>query len=152
MTLNADRRSHRLHWGGVLAGLVGLVSTLTIIALGTGVAAGIWTALAALVGAYVAGLTTVRASAPVTRNDDGIAIMTHDDASLTGLVTGGLLVLLTSLFALNSAARLLGTASNLLGNVAGVATNAAGTAANAAGSVVNQQGGLRWAAWTGRTW
>ena len=98
MTLNTDRLSHRLSWPGVLAGLVmGLVSTLTIIALGTvitaltgltltgtGIQAGIWTAIAALVGAYVAGLTAVRASAPSTRNTDGIAAMTHDDATLTG--------------------------------------------------------------------
>lgn len=153
MTLNADRRSHRLHWGGILAGLVlGLVSTLTIIALGTvitaltgitltgtGIQAGIWTAIAALVGAYVAGLVAVRASAPSTRNTDGIAAMTHDDATLTGLVTGGLLVVLTTLFALNSASRLIGAAGNALGNVTGAAANAAG----AAGDQVAQSGGLQ---------
>ncbi|GAA5533997.1 hypothetical protein [Deinococcus aluminii] len=152
MTLNADRRSHRLHWGGILAGLVmGLVSTLTIVALGTvitaltgltltgtGIAAGLWTALAALIGAYVAGLTAVRASAPTTRNTDGIAAMTHDDATVTGLVTGGLLVLLSTLFAFNTASRLIGTATTIVGNVAGAATSAAGTA----GSAVAQNGGL----------
>ncbi|MCD0159637.1 hypothetical protein IHN57_20510, partial [Deinococcus sp. 6GRE01] len=94
MTLNADRLSHRLSWRGVFAGMVmGLVTTFTIIALGTvitaltgltlsgvGIAAAIWSGIAALVGAYVAGLTAVRAAAPATRNDDGIAAMTHDDA------------------------------------------------------------------------
>ena len=35
----------------------------------------------------------MRASAPSTRNDDGIAAMTHSDASLTGLITGGRLSL-----------------------------------------------------------
>ncbi|UQN05362.1 hypothetical protein [Deinococcus sp. QL22] len=151
MTLNADALSHRLSWRGVFAGLVmGLVSTLTIVALGTvitaltgltlsgvGIAAAIWTAIAALVGAYVAGLTAVRASAPTTRNSDGIAAMTHDDATLTGLVTAGLLILLSTLFALNSASRLIGTASNVVGNVA----NAAGNAAGAAGTEVAQNGG-----------
>ncbi|MEF2279470.1 hypothetical protein V3W47_14295 [Deinococcus sp. YIM 134068] len=153
MTLNTDRLSRRLSWRGVLAGLVmGLVSTLTILALGlvitaltgitltgTGIQAGIWTAVAALVGAYAAGLTAVRASAPATHNTDGIAAMTHDDATLTGLVTGGLLVLLTTLLALNSVSRLLGSAGNLVGNVAGAAANAGA----AAGSEAAQSGGLQ---------
>lgn len=156
MTLNADALSHRLSWRGVFAGLVmGLVSTLTIVALGTvitaltgltlsgvGIAAAIWTAIAALVGAYVAGLTAVRASAPATRNSDGIAAMTHDDATLTGLVTAGLLILMSTLFAFNSASRLLGTASNVVGSVASAAGNVAGSAANAAGDQAAQSGGL----------
>ncbi|MDV6376314.1 hypothetical protein [Deinococcus arenicola] len=153
MTLNADALSHRLSWRGIIAGLVvGLVSTLTIIALGTvitaltgltlsgvGFAAAIWTGIAALVGAYLAGLTAVRASAPATRNEDGLAAMTHDDATLTGLVTGGLLILLTTLFALNSASRLVGTATNVLGTVAGTAATAAG----AAGAGAAQSGPLQ---------
>jgi len=153
MTLNTDMLSRRLSWRGVLAGLVmGLVSTLTIIALGlvitaltgitltgTGIQAAIWTAIAALVGAYAAGLTAVRASAPSTRNDDGIAAMTHDDATLTGLVTGGLLVLLSTFFLFNTARSLLGTATNVVSNVAGAATNAAG----AAGEGAAQTGGLQ---------
>lgn len=148
MTLNTDPLSHRISWRGILAGVVmGLVTTLTIIALGlvitaltgitltgTGIQAGIWTAIAALVGAWAAGRTAVRASAPSTRNDDGIAAMTHSDATLTGLVTGGLLVLLSTLFAFNTASRLIGTATNIVGNVAGAAANAAGAAADAAGN------------------
>ncbi|BDP41548.1 hypothetical protein DAETH_15170 [Deinococcus aetherius] len=147
MTLNTDRNSHRLSWRGVFAGLVlGLVTTLTILALGlvitaltgitltgTGIQAAIWTALAALIGAWAAGRTAVRASAPATRNNDGIAAMTHDDASLTGLVTGGLLVLLTTLLTYNALSSLLGSATNLLGNVAGTVTNAAGNAAQSGG-------------------
>lgn len=153
MTLNTDPLSHRLSWRGILAGVVlGLVTTLSIIALGlvitaltgitltgTGIQAGIWTALAALVGAYMAGRVAVRASAPATRNNDGIAAMTHDDASLTGLVTGGLLVLLSTLFALNTASRLIGAATNLVGNVASTAANAAG----AAGGEAAQSGGVQ---------
>lgn len=148
MTLNTDTLSHPIRWRGILAGVVmGLVTTLTIIALGlvitaltgitltgTGIQAGIWTALAALVGAWAAGRTAVRASAPSTRNDDGIAAMTHSDATLTGLVTGGLLVLLSTLFAFNTASRLIGAATNIVGNVAGAAANAAGAAADAAGN------------------
>ncbi|WP_019585572.1 hypothetical protein [Deinococcus apachensis] len=157
MPLNTDPLSHRISWRGILAGVVmGLVTTLTIIALGlvitaltgltltgTGIQAGIWTAIAALVGAWAAGRTAVRASAPSTRNDDGIAAMTHSDATLTGLVTGGLLVLLSTLFAFNTASRLIGTASNIVGNVAGAAANAAGTAADAAGNAANQNGGIQ---------
>lgn len=146
MTLNRDINSHRLGWRGVLAGIVvGLVSTLTIIALGlvitaltgltlsgVGIAAAIWTGIAALVGAYLAGLTAVRANAPATRADDGIAAMTSDDATLTGLVTGSLLVLLTTLFAFNSASRIIGTAGNLLGSAGTLVGAATGAAANAA--------------------
>lgn len=143
MTLNTDALSRRLSWRGVLAGLVlGLVTTLTIMALGivitaltgitltgTGIQAVIWAAIAALVGAWAAGRTAVRASAPSTRNDDGIAAMTQEDASLTGLITGSLLVLLTTWLAFTAASGLLGTATNILGNVAGTVTNAAGSAA-----------------------
>ncbi|MFK7600819.1 hypothetical protein ACI3L1_01270 [Deinococcus sp. SM5_A1] len=146
MTLNRDINSHRLGWRGVLAGLVvGLVSTLTIIALGlvitaltgltlsgVGIAAAIWTGIAALVGAYLAGLVAVRSDAPSTHAGDGIAAMTHDDATLTGLVTGSLLVLLTTLFAFNSASSIVGTAGNLLGSAGSLVSNATGAAANAA--------------------
>ncbi|EYB69816.1 hypothetical protein DEIPH_ctg001orf0027 [Deinococcus phoenicis] len=153
MTLNTDMLSRRLSWRGVLAGLVmGLVSTLTVVALGlvitaltgitltgTGIQAVIWAAIAALVGAYLAGLTAVRASAPATLNTDGIAAMTHDDATLTGLVTGGLLVLLTTMFLYNTASTLVGTATNAVGTVASTAA-AAGTAAGVGAA---QNGGVQ---------
>ncbi|CAM4015079.1 hypothetical protein [Deinococcus frigens] len=138
MTLNRDFNSHRLSWRGIIAGLVvGLVSTLTIIALGViitaltglslsgvGIAAAIWTGIAALVGAYLAGLTAVRSSAPATQSQDGIAAMTGDDATLTGLVMGSVLVLLTTLFAFNSASRIVGTATSALGGLVGTAATA----------------------------
>ncbi|MDR6218052.1 hypothetical protein [Deinococcus soli (ex Cha et al. 2016)] len=153
MTLNADRLSHRLSWRGVFAGMVmGLVTTFTLIALGTvitaltgltlsgvGIAAAIWSGIAALVGAYVAGLTAVRAAAPATRNDDGIAAMTHDDANLTGLVTAGMIILLSTLFAFNSASRLLGNATTAASNVLG----AGATATAAAGTATAQNGGVQ---------
>lgn len=143
MTLNTDTLSRPLRWGGVFAGVVmGLVTTFTILALGlvitaltgitltgTGIQAIIWAALAALVGAYAAGLTAVRASAPATRNEDGIAAMTHSDATMTGLVTGGLLVLLSTLAAYNTASNLLGRATNLVGNLTGTVANATTNAA-----------------------
>ncbi|WP_367114294.1 hypothetical protein [Deinococcus sp.] len=129
---------------------MGLVTTFTLLALGTvitaltgltlsgvGIAAAIWSGIAALVGAYVAGLTAVRAAAPTTRNDDGIAAMTHDDATLTGLVTAGMLVLLSTLFALNSVSRLLGTATATAGNLLGAGVTAAAGTANA------QSGGIQ---------
>lgn len=153
-TLNADRLSQRLSWRGVIAGLVmGLVSTLTIIALGAvitaltgvtltgvGIAAAIWAAIAALVGAYAAGLTAVRASVPATKNDDGIAAMTHGDATMTGLVTGGLIVLLTTLLAFNGASRLLGTASNVVSGVVGTAATGAAAAGTGAAQTPGIQG------------
>lgn len=153
MTLNADSLSQQLSWRGVLAGLVmGLVSTLTIIALGTvitaltglslsgvGIAAAIWAGIAALIGAYLAGLTAVRASVPATRSNDGIATMTYGDATLTGLLTGALLVLLTMLFAFNSASQLLSHATNVVGAVTG--TTAA--AATSTGASAAQSSGLQ---------
>ncbi|MGX9687066.1 hypothetical protein ACTQ9L_07965 [Deinococcus wulumuqiensis] len=159
MTLNTDRLSRRLSWSGILAGLVmGVVTTLSIIALGTvitaltglsltgvGIAAAIWTAIAALVGAYAAGLTAVRASAPATHNSDGLAAMTHEDATLTGLVTAGLLILASTLFAVNSASRLLGTATSVAGNVLGATATAgaaAGTAAAQDPGTQNVLGGI----------
>lgn len=151
MTFRADPTSRRLSWRGILAGwVVGLVTTLSLVALGAaitswtgvtltgvGIAAALWTALAMLVGAWVAGLTAVRASVPAATHragleDDGIAAMNHDDATLTGLVTGGLIVLLSTLLALNSASMLLNTASNLVGSVVGGAANVATTATNSA--------------------
>jgi hypothetical protein len=153
MTLNTDMLSHRLSWRGVLAGVVmGLISTLTVVALGlvitaltgitltgSGIQAAIWTAIAALVGAYAGGLTAVRASAPSTRNTDGIAAMTHDDATLTGLVTGGLLVLLSTLFLYNTVSSLVGTATSALGSAASAVTSAG----SAAGTGAAQSGGLQ---------
>jgi len=148
MTLNTDQLSRRLSWSGILAGLVmGVVTTLTIIALGTvitaltgltlsgvGIAAVIWSAIAALVGAYAAGLTAVRASAPATRNSDGIAAMTHDDATLTGLVTAGLLILASTLFATNAASAVLGTTATA-GAAAGAAVAQDPQAQNVIGNI-----------------
>ncbi|MDL2345260.1 hypothetical protein QOL99_14045 [Deinococcus sp. MIMF12] len=157
MTLNTDRLSRRLSWRGVLAGVVlGLVTTLTVLALGlvitaltgitltgTGIQAAIWTAIAALAGAWAAGRTAVRASAPSTRNDDGIAAMTPEDASLTGLITGGLLVLLLTYTLFGAARSLLGLATNAVSSVVGAATStAANTDAQAPAGLQNFVDGI----------
>ncbi|MDV6374902.1 hypothetical protein [Deinococcus arenicola] len=152
MTLNRDTNSHRLSWRGVLAGLVvGLVSTLSIIALGVvitaltglslsgvGIAAAIWTGIAALVGAYLAGLTAVRSNAPASH--DGLAAMTTSDATLVGLVTGSVLVLLTTLFAFNSASRIVGTATSAIGGITGAAATATAAAGVGGAQVPGIQG------------
>ncbi|UFA50913.1 hypothetical protein [Deinococcus radiophilus] len=145
MTLYTDPRSQRLRWSGILAGLVmGAVTTMSLLALGTvvtsltglsltgtGIQALIWVALSALAGAYAGGLTAVRASAPATYDHD--AAMTHDDAGLTGLVTGGLLVLAFTWMLTSGIGSLLGLAGNITGAAASGAV-AAGTAAGGAAS------------------
>jgi hypothetical protein len=140
---NRDVFSHRLNWAGILAGLVvGLVVQLTLIALGTaitaltgitltgvGIAALIWLAISVLVAAYAAGLVAVRASAPASvEGTSGIAAMTKDDATLAGLVTGSLLVLLGSLLGLSALRGATGTATSALGSLVGGTTAVAGAA------------------------
>ena len=147
---NRDFFSHRLNWAGVLAGLVvGLVVQLTLIALGTaitaltgltlsgvGIAAVIWLALSVLVAAYAAGLVAVRASAPASVDGaPGIAAMTKDDATLAGLVTGSLLVLLGSLLGFNALRGATGTATSALGSLVGGTTAIAGAASAGAAQV-----------------
>lgn len=144
----ADLYSRRLSWRGILAGLVvGLVVQLTLLFLGivitgltgitltgVGIQAAIWLALSVLAGAYFAGLTAVRASAPATvNNEHGIAAMTQKDAGLTGLVTGSLLVLASTVFTYNTATSVIGTAGNVLGGAASAA-GVVGGAAGAAGA------------------
>lgn len=144
---NRDFLSHRLSWRGVFAGLaVGLVVQLTLIALGTaitaltgitlsgvGIAAIIWLAISVLVAAYAAGLVAVRASAPATVDGTpGIAAMTKDDATLTGLVTGSLLVLLGSLLGYNALSSATGAATNALGSLASAVPGLASSASSAA--------------------
>ncbi len=140
---NRDFLSHRLSWRGVVAGLVvGLVVQLTLIAVGTvitaltgitlsgvGIAAAVWLAISVLVAAYSAGLVAVRASAPATLDGaPGIAAMTKDDATLTGLVTGSLLVLLGTLLGYNALSSATGTATNVLGGVLSGTSTLAGAA------------------------
>lgn len=141
----------RPSWRGVLAGLVmGLIVVMAMIALalvlssflpfdlkGTSIAAGIYTAITALVSAFVAGYFAIKFSAPEALFGDGTDI-DPKDASLTGLLTGALIVLLTTFFAMSSATSILSTAGSAVGGtVSTVAKTAATTAtvgATAAGA------------------
>ncbi|WP_350562159.1 hypothetical protein [Psychrobacter sp. CAL346-MNA-CIBAN-0220] len=147
----------RPSWRGVLAGLVmGLIVVMAMIALalvlssfipfdlkGTSIAAGIYAAITALVSAYVAGYFAIKFSAPEALFGDGTDI-DPKDASLTGMLTAALIVLLTTFFTLSSATGILATAGNAVGStVSTVAKTAATTAtvgATAAGAASQSNG------------
>ena len=133
----------RPSWRGVIAGLVmGMIVVMAMIALalvlssflpfdlkGTSIAGGIYAAITALVSAFVAGYFAIKFSAPEALFGDGTDI-DPKDATLTGLLTAALIVLLTTFFTLSSATGILATAGNAAGSaVSTVAkTAAAGTA------------------------
>ena len=141
----------RPSWRGVVAGLVmGLIVVMAMIALalvlssllpfdlkGSSIAAGIYAAITALVSAYVAGHFAIKYSAPEALFGDGTDI-DPKDATLTGMLTGALIILLTTFFAMSSATSILSTAGNVVGStVSTVAKTAATTAtvgATAAGA------------------
>lgn len=141
----------RPSWRGVVAGLImGLIVVMAMIALalvlssllpfdlkGSSIAAGIYAAITALVSAYVAGHFAIKYSAPEALFGDGTDI-DPKDATLTGMLTGALIILLTTFFAMSSATSILSTAGNVVGStVSTVAKTAATTAtvgATAAGA------------------
>lgn len=141
----------RPSWRGVVAGLVmGLIVVMAMIALalvlssllpfdlkGSSIAAGIYAAITALVSAYVAGYFAIKYSAPEALFGDGTDI-DPKDATLTGMLTGALIILLTTFFAMSSATSILSMAGNVVGStVSTVAKTAATTAtvgATAAGA------------------
>lgn len=147
----------RPSWRGVLAGLImGLLVVMAMIALalvlssflpfdlkGTSIAAGIYAAVTALVSAYVAGHFAIKYSAPEALFGDGTDI-DQKDATLTGMLTAALIVLLTTFFTLSSATGILATAGNAVGStVSTVAKTAATTAtvgATAAGAASQTDG------------
>ena len=143
----------RPSWRGVLAGLVmGLIVVMAMIAIalvlssfipfdlkGTSIAGGIYAAITAIVSAFVAGYYAIKFSAPEALFGDGTDIDPRD-ATLTGMLTAALIVLLTTFFTLSSATGILATAGNAVGStvstvaktaggVATVGATAAGTAA-----------------------
>lgn len=142
-TYTAQRRPS---WRGVLAGLVmGLIVVMAMIAIalilssflpfdlkGTSIAAGIYAAITAIVSAYVAGYFAIKFSAPEALFGDGTDI-DPKDASLTGILTAALIVLLTTFFAMSSATSILATAGNAVGST--VSTVAKTTAATATAGV-----------------
>lgn len=135
----------------VVAGLVmGLIVVMAMIALalvlssllpfdlkGSSIAGGIYAAITALVSAYVAGYFAIKYSAPEALFGDGTDI-DPKDATLTGMLTGALIILLTTFFAMSSATSILSMAGNVVGStVSTVAKTAATTAtvgATAAGA------------------
>lgn len=153
----------RPSWRGVLAGLVmGLIVVMAMVALalvlssflpfdlkGTSIAGGIYTAITALVSAFVAGYFAIKFSAPEAIFGDGTEI-DQKDATLTGMLTAALIILFTTFFAMSSATSILATAGNAVGStvstvaktaggVVAAGTSAAGTAAIAAPEGTVQQ-------------
>ncbi len=133
----------RPSWRGVIAGLImGLIVVMAMIAIalilssflpfdlkGTSIAGGIYAAITALVSAFVAGYFAIKFSAPEVLFGDGTDI-DPKDASLTGMLTAALIVLLTTFFTLSSATGILATAGNAVGStVSTVARTAGGVAA-----------------------
>lgn len=153
-TYSSQRRAS---WRGVFAGLVmGLIVVMAMIALalilssflpfdlkGTSIAAGIYAAVTSIVSAFVAGYFAIKFSAPEALFGDGTDI-DPKDASLTGMLTAALIVLLTTFFAMSSATSILATAGNAVGStVSTVAKTAATTAtigATAAGVASQSEG------------
>lgn len=147
----------RPSWRGVIAGLImGLLVVMAMIALalvlssflpfdlkGTSITAGIYAAVTALVSAYVAGHFAIKYSAPEALFGDGTDI-DQKDATLTGMLTAALIVLLTTFFTLSSATGILASAGNAVGStVSTVAKTAATTAtvgATAAGAAAQNDG------------
>ena len=147
----------RPSWRGVLAGLVmGLIVVMAMIALalvlssflpfdlkGTSIAAGIYAAITAIVSAFVAGYFAIKFSAPEALFGDGTDI-DPKDASLTGMLTAALIVLLTTFFAMSSATSILATAGNAVGStvstVAKTAGATVGAGATAAGTASQDAG------------
>ena len=134
----------RPSWRGVLAGLVmGLIVVMAMIALalvlssflpfdlkGTSIAAGIYAAVTAIVSAFVAGYFAIKFSAPEALFGDGTDI-DPKDASLTGMLTAALIVLLTTFFAMSSATSILATAGNAVGSTVGTVAKTAGATVGA---------------------
>ena len=110
---------------------------------GTSIAAGIYAAITAIVSAFVAGYFAIKFSAPEALFGDGTDV-DPKDATLTGMLTAALIVLLTTFFTLSSATGILATAGNAVGStVSTVAKTAGGVAtagATAAGTAAQSNG------------
>lgn len=132
----------RPSWLGVIAGLVmGLIMVMVMIAIalilssflpfdlkGTSIAAGIYAAITAVISAYVAGFFAIKYSAPEALFGGGTDI-NPKDATLTGILTAALIVLLTTFLTLGSATGILATAGNAVGStISTVAKTTATTA------------------------
>ncbi|MEN6671040.1 hypothetical protein AAJP47_11775 [Psychrobacter sp. B38] len=141
----------RPSWRGVLAGLVmGMIVVMAMIALalvlssflpfdlkGTSIAGGIYAAITALVSAFVAGHFAIKFSAPEALFGDGTDI-DPKDATLTGMLTAALIVLLTTFFTLSSATGILATAGNAVGSTVSTVASTAATTATVGATAAGQ--------------
>ena len=141
----------RPSWRGVIAGLVmGMIVVMAMIALalvlssflpfdlkGTSIAGGIYAAITALVSAFVAGYFAIKFSAPEALFGDGTDI-DPKDATLTGMLTAALIVLLTTFFTLSSATGILASAGNVVGGTVSTVAKTAGGAAAAGTAAAGQ--------------
>lgn len=152
-------KARRPSWRGILAGLLmGLVVSMIMLALalvlssflsldlrGAGIAAGIYAAVTALLSAFVAGFFAVKASAPEALFGDGTDILPKD-AALTGILTAAAIVVITSVFAMNSVSGIVRTAGNAVGTTAsaigGAASAVTSTAATVAGAAATNSDGV----------
>lgn len=137
----------RPSWRGVLAGLVmGLIVVMAMIALalvlssflpfdlkGSSIAGGIYAAITALVSAFIAGYFAIKFSAPEAIFGDGTEV-DQKDATLTGMLTAALIVLLTTFFAMSSATSILATAGNAVGSTVSTVAKTAGATVAAGAS------------------
>lgn len=140
----------RPSWRGILAGLLmGLVVTMAMLALalvlssflsldlrGAGVAAGVYTAITALVSAFTAGYFAVKASAPEALLSDGTAI-SPKNATLTGLLTAAAIIVMTTFGAMNGAGSVVRTAGSVAGSTVSALGGVASGAASSVGSLAN---------------
>lgn len=143
----------RPSWRGVIAGLVmGMIVVMAMIALalvlssfipfdlkGTSIAGGIYAAITALVSAFVAGYFAIKFSAPEALFGDGTDI-DPKDATLTGLLTAALIVLLTTFFTLSSATGILSTAGNAVGSTVSTVARTATAGVAVAGQAAQNDG------------
>ncbi|OOR83810.1 YrzE family protein [Moraxella canis] len=140
--------ARRPSWRGIFAGLLmGLVVSMTMLALGlvlssflsldlrgASIAAGIYAAVTALLSAFVAGFFAVKASAPEALFGDGTDILPRD-AALTGILTAAAIVVISSIFAMNSATGIMRSAGNAVGTTASAIGGAAGAVTSTAATV-----------------
>lgn len=142
MVVEHGTLSPRLHWGGILAGvIVGLVTQIVLSVLGIAVglvaldvnnpnlgsfATGtlIWMGIALAISSFVGGLTAAR----------GVGFLTSAQGRFNGLLVGMLILMVLTIWTLNLAFRGLSAAMGLAGNV--VTTTAQGV------SQVDLQGAL----------
>lgn len=141
--------TRRPSWRGILAGLLmGIVVSIIMIALalvigsflsldlrGAGVAAGIYTAITALISAFVAGWFAVKASAPETLIGDGTDISAKD-ATLTGILTAAAIVVITTVLTMNGMSSAVRTAGTAIGSTTSALGSAVGTATVGLGGAV----------------